>query len=203
MLVMKVHNGMRPQDVLILMYILAKNKIEGVWSRSINHQEISGDENKLNKMNISTPNNKVISRELEISESEVSESLYRSEYSGLIEDAKLKKINRKALADFVLYGLKYVFPVHPGAMGRGIPTAHSAQPLKEKIVSDENYIWEHPNGTIRGQIIKPLFSSVPFVVENSQNLYELMSLIDGIRTGSPRIVSLATEMLEKRINNSW
>jgi len=200
---MKVHNGMRPQDILILMYILAKSKIEGVWSKPIDHQEISEDEKKLYRMNISTPNNKGISRELEISESEVSESLYRSAYAGLVEDVKLKKINKRALLDFVLCGLKYVFPAHPGAIGRGIPTAHSAQPLKEKIVSDENYIWEHPNGTMRGQIIKPLFNSVPFVVENSQNLYELMSLIDGIRTGSPRIVSLATEMLEKRINNSW
>jgi hypothetical protein len=56
---------------------------------------------------------------------------------------------------------------------------------------------------MRGQIIKPLFGSVPFAVENSQNLYELMSLIDAIRTGSPRIVSLAKDMLEKRINNAW
>lgn len=200
---MKAHNGMRPQDILILMYILAKSRFEGIWSKASNHLEISEDEKKLYNMAISTPNNKVISRELEISESEVSESLYRSEYAGFIEDVKLKKINRKAILDFVFYGLKYVFPVHPGAIGRGIPTAHSAQPLKEKIVSDENYIWEHPNGTVRGQIIKPLFSSVPFAVENSQNLYELMSLLDAIRTGSPRIVSSAKEMLEKRINNAW
>lgn len=200
---MKAHNGMRPQDILILMYILAKSRFEGIWSKASNQLEISEDEKKLYNMAISTPNNKVISRELEISESEVSESLYRSEYAGFIEDVKLKKINRKAILDFVFCGLKYVFPVHPGAIGRGIPTAHSAQPLKEKIVSDENYIWEHPNGTVRGQIIKPLFSSVPFAVENSQNLYELMSLLDAIRTGSPRIVSLAKEMLEKRINNAW
>ena len=200
---MKAHNGMRPQDILILTYILAKSKIEGIWSRASNHLEISEDEIKLYNMNFSTPNNKVISRDLGISESEVSESLYRSEYAGLIEDVKLKKINKRALLDFVLCGLKYVFPAHPGAVGRGIPTAHSAQPLKEKIVSDENYIWEHPIGTVRGQIIKPLFNSVPSSVENSQNLYELLSLIDGIRTGTPRIVSLATEMLEKRINNSW
>ncbi len=200
---MKAHNGMRPQDILILMYILAKSRFEGIWSKASNHLEISEDEKKLYNMAISTPNNKVISRELEISESEVSESLYRSEYAGFIEDVRLKKINRKAILDFVFCGLKYVFPVHPGAIGRGIPTAHSAQPLKEKIVSNENYIWEHPNGTVRGQIIKPLFSSVPFAVENSQNLYELMSLLDAIRTGSPRIVSLAKEMLEKRINNAW
>jgi hypothetical protein len=200
---MKSHSGMRPQDILILMYILAKSKIEGAWSNRMNQVEISSDENKRFKMNISAPNNKVIARELVISESEVSESLYRSAYAGLIEDVKLKKINKRALLDFVLCGLKYVFPAHPGAIGRGIPTAHSALPLKEKIVSEENYIWEHPNGTVRGQILKPLFSSVPFVVENNQDLYELMSLIDGLRTGTPRIISLSAEMLEKRINGLW
>lgn len=200
---MKAHNGMRPQDILILMYILSKSKIEGIWSKASNHLGISEDEKKSDSVNFSTLNNKVISRDLGISESEVSESLYRSEYAGIIQDVKLKKINKRALTDFIFCGLKYVFPAHPGAIGRGIPTAHSAAPIKDKIVTDENYIWEHPNGTMRGQIIKPLFGSVPFAVENSQNLYELMSLVDAIRTGSPRIVSLAKDMLEKRINNAW
>ena len=95
---MKAHNGMRPQDILILMYILAKSRFEGIWSKASNHLEISEDEKKLYNMAISTPNNKVISRELEISESEVSESLYRSEYAGFIEDVRLKKINRKAIS---------------------------------------------------------------------------------------------------------
>ncbi len=200
---MKNHNGMRPQDVLILMYILSARHPEGIWEKLEKKDNSEGSLNDLFNNSLEVKNNKEIAQALKLSDSEVSESLYRSEYAGLIESVKSKKINKRAFLDFVIYGLKYVFPVHPGAMGRGIPTAHSAQPLKEKIVSDENYIWEHPNGIVRGQIIKPLFSSVPFVVENSQNLYELMSLIDGIRTGSSRIVSLATEMLEKRINNSW
>lgn len=200
---MKNHNGMRPQDVLILMFIVSAKYPEGIWKKLENEEASEISKKKLLIFPLGHKNNKEIAQALKLSDSEVSESLYRSEYAGLIESVKSKKINKRAFLDFVIYGLKYVFPVHPGAIGRGIPTAHSAQPLKEKIVSDENYIWEHPDGTIRGQIIKPLFSSVPFVVENSQNLYELMSLLDAIRTGSPRIVSLAKDMLEKRINNVW
>ena len=33
------------------------------------------------------------------------------------------------------YGIKYVFPVEPGALVRGIPTAHSASPIKDHILS--------------------------------------------------------------------
>jgi DNA-binding transcriptional ArsR family regulator len=194
---------MRPQDVLILMGIISFQYPQGIWAKSENENNPEINSKKKMGLPIFFKNNKELAQALKLSDSEVSESLYRSEYAGLIESVKSKKINKRAFLDFVIYGLKYVFPVHPGAVGRGIATAHSAQPLKEKIVSDENYIWEHPDGTVRGQIIKPLFNSVPFVVENSQNLYELMSLVDAIRTGSPRIVSLAIEMLEKRINNSW
>lgn len=64
-----------------------------------------------------------IARFLRISPSEVSESLNRSDIAGLI-DKNRKNVNANSFKEFLLYGLKYVFPVQPGAIVGGIPTAH-------------------------------------------------------------------------------
>ena len=136
-----------------------------------------------------------------MSEAEISESLRRSEYAGLIADKSTKKVNQKAFLEFLIYGIKYVFPTHPGAMVRGVPTAHSALPMKDKIVSDEIFVWEHSQGTVRGQAIEPLYQTVPKIVEEDPKLYELLALVDCIRTGNSRINSLAEKELAKRVLN--
>lgn len=170
---MKKHNGMRPQDIVILLALLAEKGA----------------------------NNKQIAHLLQISESEVSESLHRSEYAGLITDTKSKQINKRALLDFVNWGLRYVFPARPMSFGRGVATAHSAEPLKSKLVSDENYVWANPEGNLRGLVIEPLYATLPFITEKNKALYESLALVDAIRTGTARTVVLAKEMFENRILN--
>jgi hypothetical protein len=41
--------------------------------------------------------------------------------------------------DFLKHGPKYVYPQQPEVIVRGIPTAHSAPPLNNTIVSEEHY----------------------------------------------------------------
>jgi hypothetical protein len=198
---MKKHSGMRPQDILIILKIIADSNMGETWNTS---NLLKEDQLPIQtRLNLSPPNNKSIATSLQISEAEVSESLRRSHYAGLILDLKLKLINKKALFDFLLYGLKYVFPARPGALVRGVPTAQSAFPLNILIVSEENFVWEYAEGTVRGQSIDPLYPTVPAVVLNDTNLHQLLSLVDAIRTGSARTVSLASEELEKRILSSW
>jgi hypothetical protein len=189
---MKKHNGMRPQDVVVILKLIAQRpsiKEEG--------------EAKINLKAIINNQNKTIAKNLQMSEAEISESLRRSEYAGLIADKANKKVNQKAFLEFLIYGIKYVFPTHPGAMVRGVPTAHSALPIKDKIISDELFVWQHPNGTVRGQAIEPLYHTVPKIIEEDPKLYELLALVDSIRTGTSRINNIATKELEKRILNSW
>ena len=189
---MKKHNGMRPQDVVVILKLIAQRpyiKQEG--------------EAKINLKAIINNQNKTIAKNLQMSEAEISESLRRSEYAGLIADKSTKKVNQKAFLEFLIYGIKYVFPTHPGAMVRGVPTAHSALPMKDKIVSDEIFVWEHSEGTVRGQAIEPLYQTVPKIVEEDPKLYELLALVDCIRTGNSRINSLAEKELVNRIINVW
>ena len=167
---MKKHNGMRPHDVVILLKIAAK----------------SGEDWYMKDLSV----------ELGISASEVSESLNRSAYAGLIAQNK-KVLMKKSLLDFLENGLKYVYPVKPGAVLRGMPTAHSAPPLSNQIVSDEVYVWPHAKGTERGQSIEPLHSSVPEACKKDGRLYHLLTLVDALRVGKVREQEIAGKLLRQ------
>lgn len=206
---MKKHKGIRPQDIVILLAILVDWKRINEWI-SVNKTKSKDNltqastkvslENLLPFGNIPRTNSEM-AHSLQISESEISESLYRSKFSGLLSDIKGKKVNKQALIDFLVYGLKYAFPTRPSGIGRGFATAHSAIPLKDSIISDEHYIWEHPEGNMRGLIIEPLYKTVPSIIANNPELYELLAITDAIRTGNSRIYKLAIELLKDRIGN--
>lgn len=169
---MKKHNGMRPQDVVILLKIAAK--AGGDWYM------------------------KDLSAELGISASEVSESLNRSVFAGLIAQNK-NQLMKQALLEFLEYGLKYVYPVQPGAVVRGMPTAHSAPLLANEIVSSEIYVWPWAKGKERGQTIEPLHNSVPQACQNDERLYHMLALVDALRIGRVREQEIARVLLRKII----
>lgn len=162
--------NIRPQDVLVLLKIVALGDKE--WF----HHTLAND--------------------IGISQSEVSQSLNRSRYAGLIDDSR-KKVMRMALLEFLVYGIRYVFPQQPGAIVRGIPTAHSGPPLNSIIVSSDNYVWPSGGGKIRGQAIVPLYPSVVEAIKNDKVLYELLALVDAIRVGRAREREIAKKELEK------
>ncbi len=163
---------MRPHDIVVLLKIAAKGKSKWLM--------------------------KDLAYELGISASEVTESLNRSEQAGLISGNK-RMLMKLALLDFLKYGLKYVYPQHPGAMVRGMPTSHSAPPLNKIIVSQEPYVWPSAEGKVRGQAIEPLHPSVPLACLKDKHLYELLALTDALRVGRARERNIAIEELEKRI----
>ena len=167
---MRKHTGMRPHDVVILAKIIALGPAN--WYA------------------------KDVAYSLSISNSEVSESLHRSQYAGLIDSSK-RYVFKQALLDLLVHGLKYVFPQQPGAIAVGMPTAHSAPVLAEKLVSQEPYVWPDPEGTVRGQAIEPLYSTVPAACRKDQRLYDLLASIDAIRVGKVREQNLAKDLLKK------
>ena len=161
----KHHNGMRPQDIVIL---LKKITVKG--------------RNLLNGQ---------IAKELSISASEVSEALERCRIARLVDNVK-QRVNILALEEFLVHGLKYVFPVQPQSVVRGIATAISASPLKEQIVSgSEQYVWPDARGNMRGAAISPLYKTVPVAVESDDMLYKLLAIVDTLRIGRPREVEIA------------
>ncbi|MFW5700642.1 MAG: hypothetical protein ACOCWM_03045 [Cyclobacteriaceae bacterium] len=165
---------LKPQDVLLLLKILSENNPS--WQQ------------------------KPMAEALGLSQSEVSESVGRSKFARLL-DPNGKIVFTSGLMEFLQYGLRYVFPVQPGPVVRGIPTAHSAPPIKEKITSNEKYVWPFGKGNIRGHSILPLYPSVPQAALKDAKFYELLALVDTLRVGRAREIKLAVDELEKRFGH--
>ena len=137
-----------------------------------------------------------IAKDLGISASEVSEALERCRIARLVDNSK-QQVNLLALEEFLVHGLKYVFPVQPQGIVRGIATAISASPMKEKIVAgNERYVWPDPKGDMRGSAITPLYKTVPKAVEKDLMLYELLAIADTLRIGRVREVEIAKAELK-------
>lgn len=135
---------------------------------------------------------------LKMSQSEVSQSIARSKYAGLL-DIKGKEVMRKTFMDFLEFGLSVVFPAKPGAVVRGVPTAHSAPPLLNDIVSNDIYVWPYAKGNSRGRSIIPLYNSAPQAALGDEELYCLLSLCDVLRVGKNREKELSLLELKKRL----
>ncbi len=173
---MRVLQGIKPQDILVLLKLC-------LWhDREWRHIDLAA--------------------ELGFSQSEVSFALERCRLSGFLDSGK-KRVLRSALLEFLEHGLKYVYPVQPGAVCRGMPTAHSALPLSKRIVSDDDdqYVWPWADGKVRGQGIAPLYESVPFAAAKDSQLYELLALVDALRVGRARERGIAIDELESRIGS--
>ncbi|WP_333819510.1 hypothetical protein [Ohtaekwangia sp.] len=173
---MKKHTGMRPQDIPILLKIISYQRRKEKWQM------------------------KTIAQHLGISASEVSESLNRSMEAGLIDESK-ENINKLALIEFLLHGIKYVFPQKPGVITRGLKTAHSAPPLNKMISSAESvYVWPDANGSDKGQAVPPLYPTLVQPCRDDNDLYQLLALVDVIRVGKAREQELARQELERLIS---
>jgi hypothetical protein len=170
---MKKHSGMRPLDIVVLLKLVA----------------LDGQPWKVME----------IARQLHISQSEISESLNRNRIAGLLDDSK-KHVFTESFLEFMIHGLKYVFPQKPGPIVRGMPTAHSAPPLSASIHSgDEVFVWPYEEGSVRGEAIEPLYNKVPKAAMEDSKLYELLALVDAIRVGRSREHNLAVSEIKKRI----
>ncbi len=169
---MRKHNGMRPQDIVILLAIISYGKKDWLI--------------------------KDLANALYISQSEVSESLNRSQQAGLIDYNK-RRVNRHALYEFLQFGLPYVFPVQPGAVVSGMPTAHSHPALKKKIISDQYYVWPEPGGSVWGFAVEPLYHKQVKAMKENSELYKLLAMVDVLRVGNRRETKFAKGILEKSI----
>jgi len=140
-----------------------------------------------------------LSRSLYLSQSEVSKALERLAFSGLIDESK-KLPAKNTLYDVIINSIKYLFPVKPNRILKGIATAHSAEPMSKKIVSDSKYVWPDVNGKIRGESIEPLYKNAPKAALEDKKLYEMLSIIDCLRVGKVREQKIAMVELKKRFN---
>lgn len=111
----------------------------------------------------------------------------------------------QACEEFFIHGLKYIFPAQAGEITRGVPTSYAAPSLNSHIVTgnDPIPVWPYGEGTVRGVALKPLYPSVPESVMKHPDplFYDLLTLIDAIRSGRAREKQLATQKISELLKN--
>ena len=166
---------LKPQDIVIILKILAKGSKS--WSQG------------------------GLAVELGMSASEVNAGIKRAMASKLLRKHGKRVIPVKsAIEEFLIHGLKYVFPVETGEPTRGLPTAHAAPLFKGKFVESKNDlppVWPDAEGKVKGYKIKPLYKSVPVAVKQDDMLYDYLAIVDVLRSGRAREVNEAIKIMRK------
>lgn len=171
---MKELYGLKPQDIIILVKLIAEQGRGHVFQSDL-------------------------AREIGISPAEFSNGIARLKGSRLI-NSDIKPVRQSAI-EFLISGVKYMYPATPGPITRGIPTAHSAAPLNQKFRTAPNdiYVWPDSQGEVSGQAVTPIYKSASIAASGNIRVYEILSLIDALRVGRAREVEVAKEELKQRL----
>ncbi len=145
----------------------------------------------------------ILAVELGMSSSQIHSAVKRALAAKLAVRQREKIVpNFRNLEEFLIHGLKYVFWAEQGEMTRGMPTAYAAPPLAELLVSTATEpppVWPDPDGEVRGIAFLPLHKLAPQAARADKNLYELLTLVDAVRSGRARERKIATEKLRMRL----
>lgn len=108
--------------------------------------------------------------------------------------------NRRALLEFWVHGLKYVYPPERGAPTRGLPTSVGAPPLVSNFSFETGAapVWPSVDGPTRGPALKPIHKSAVRAASDAR-VYELLALLDALREGRAREQHLAQDLLKERL----
>lgn len=113
------------------------------------------------------------------------------------------RVHAQALAEFALHGAKYAFPGVRLPLAVGVPTSHSAPAFAGVFApGSSDFVWPHPNGSVRGIGVEPLHPSVPFAAMQDAKLYEMLALFDALRVGKARERNMAMARLLALIDPS-
>jgi hypothetical protein len=138
---------------------------------------------------------------LEVSSSAVHRSLRRLVARSLVVDEPDgRRLNRLHVRNFLIHGVPWIAPAALGKIVLGVPTAHAASPLSERLRGDDDpVVIPLDEGPVRGRAVRPLVPSAGRVAARDPRLHELLAIVDGIRIGGAREREVATAELEARI----
>jgi hypothetical protein len=165
---------LKPQDVLVLLHLAVT---PGAWNYAS------------------------VAQALGLSTSAIHSAVARAIRCGLV-DQHTRRVRKDELLEFLTHGLRFVLPVDRGSVTSGMPTAHGAAPLKNRIRSQAGElppIWPDPESRQRGESWQPIHPSAVFAARRDPNLYQALALVDAVRGGRLRERKLAVEELRRRL----
>jgi len=146
-----------------------------------------------------------LASELVMSPSEVHACVKRAQSSHLLHDSRLRnRPNVAALEEFLVHGLKYVFPAERGELTRGVPTSYAAAPLRAIIAQgrEPGPVWPYDQGKERGMAFEPLYKTAPMAALRDPSFYELLVLADALRDSRVRERKIAENELHHRLRQA-
>lgn len=181
---MELNMFIKPQDIVVLAKLIARFNDEG-WSQNS------------------------LALELCLSPSQINSAIKRLVFAGLLTQYLPPKKPIpiiQACEEFLIHGIKYTFPAKLGEISRGIPTSYAAPSLKNEIVpgKDPIPVWPYAEGKKRGVALQPLYSSVAKSVIKypDEKFYDILALIDAIRSGRARERKIAAEKISEILNSN-
>ena len=169
---------LKPQDVLILLKLVAIGNVSWSYSR--------------------------LAGTLWMSPSEVHAGVKRAVRARLASFQQERAVpNRRNLEEFLVCGLPYVFVPEQGEVTRGMPTGYAGPPLRSYFqdLGDLPPVWPVPDGEVRGLTFSPLYKSVPQAAREDETLYALLTLVDAIRGVRAREREMALQEIRERLQH--
>lgn len=165
--------GLKPQDTLLVLKYWSLNQ--------------SGQEGSVRS----------IADAIGVSASEVSKGAKRLVASHLlVERGGGLFAESSALLEWLTYGVRYAYPPESIGYGRGMATSWNCPILKSEMVPPvPPLVWPTSGGNTEGVLIKPFHDSIPFVASQDENLYRVLAILDAIRGGKPRELTIARKIL--------
>lgn len=170
---------LKPQDVYVVLKIVADKSVRAPYSQ--------------------------LAGELGMSPSEVHACVKRAQQARLLHGPELHdRPNLAGLEEFLVHGLKYVFPAKRGALTRGVATSYAAEPLRSVIAPGKEPVpvWPYERGKQRGISFDPLYKTAPGAALRDQPFYALLALTDALRDGRSRERAYAEAELHRRLSRT-
>lgn len=157
-----------------------------------------------------------LAHDLGMSASEVHAALKRAERSGLFS-RELRRPLLANLEEFLVHGVRYVFPPEIGGITRGVPTAGSHPDFLKELAPDyknlpvlidsglfpeDTYVWPIAEGKKRGASFSPLYKSAPLAASHDEVLYTALALVDALRLGRKREMDFARQRLKELLKEN-
>lgn len=127
-------------------------------------------------------------------------SLTRLAESGLY-NARRRRVMTGLAEEFLLHGMRFVFPGRPRGETRGDVTAWAASPLKALLASSDPLppVWPTADGAVRGLALEPLHPGAVVAARRNPLTGERLALLDALRAGDARIRGIAADQLRLRL----
>lgn len=105
-----------------------------------------------------------------------------------------------ALLEWLCYGVRYAYPQESIGYGRGMATSWNCPVLESEMVPPTPpLVWPVPGEDTEGALIKPIHESIPLASGGDEQLYQALSLLEAVRGGKPRELTIARKLLTKLI----